>query len=190
MDKILNAFLDKIVIPNLKGRYKEISQWKNNWVFTIQEALMQIAIFRNDKLSFNWVKDEFKKSFETAVEASGKNTETTRDMIHCQFQIASQVQICEMCFHQGVFIYSMLENRLCKSVEYHAYILNGGVPKNINKSELHDVWFMDCVWEIVYNHFNKRKDLPMPETKKLLSQRRPEMITFNWGPAILHYTTQ
>ena len=187
LDASLNAFLDSIILPNLHGRYVEISRWHNNWILTIQEALLQIAIYRNNIQLFNKTVKEYKEiANKTYVGGEGQNTETQRDICpHCQFQIASHIQIAEIAFHQGVT--DLYTDSLRKSVEYHAAILNGLVPDNV---KLKDVWFMPCSWEIAYNHYQNRVKTPMPETKKLLSKKRPEGMSFNWGPGFLHENTK
>jgi hypothetical protein len=187
-ERRFNGFLDKIILPNLNTRYPEIFKWNNNWILTIQEAILQIAFFRNDLARARWVVDEFKKSLQQCVLPCGMCTETKRDQIHAQFQLGSIVQVCEMCFHQGSDMYTPA---ILKCLEHHAFILQGGIPPGVKKEELKDVWFMPCVWDIAYNHYVNRKKLTMPETEKLLAgkNRRPEKLTFNWGPAWIHFKT-
>jgi hypothetical protein len=77
-------------------------------------------------------------------------------------------------------------------MEYHASILNGKKPNDIKPEELKDVWFMPSVWDIGYNHYINRKKLSQKiliETEILLKSKnnRPEKLTFNWGPAWIHY---
>lgn len=180
-----NKFLDNLILPNLINRYKEITKWNNNWILTMQEALIQIALFRDDRKLFDDTVEDFKKSFGCCVHECGMNTEIKRDQIHSQFQIASIVNICEMVWHQGIDLYS---DKVFKCMEYQAFILNGGIPNEVKKEELKDVWFMPSSWEIGYNHYVYRKKMPMKETEKLLNKKRPEHLTFCWGPGWLHYT--
>lgn len=183
-EKLFNSFLDKIIIPNLENRYKEIVKWNNNWVLTIQEARIQIAIFKEDRTTFNTMIEEFKKSFNCCVFDCGMNTEIKRDQIHSQFQIGSIINICEMAWHQGIDLYS---DKVMKCMEFQAFILNGNIPPEVKKEDLKDVWFMPSSWEIGYNHFRNRKKYLMPETGKLLVKNRPERLTFCWGPGWTHY---
>lgn len=146
-------------------------------------------MYRNEVLTVNKYVEEFKKASCCCVNDIGFSTETKRDQCHLQFQIGSLVQICELCWQQGVDLYSVGDGRIRKCMEYHAYILNGGVPAEVKKEELKDVWFLSCSWEIGYNHYVNRRKRQMPETLKLLSKpmTRPEGMTFNWGPGWLHY---
>jgi hypothetical protein len=191
-EKRLNTFINTMFLPNLHNRYIEISKWKNNWILSIQEALLQIAVFRNDVSECNRIISEFLKTLPLCVPFEcGQCTETTRDLIHAQFQIGSIVQIAELCWHQGVDVYSYKDNLIMKCMEFHAFTLNGGTPIGIKKDDLKDVWFMPSAWDIGYNHFYNRKKVIMPETSKLLSKpkNRPERLSFNWGPGWIHYNS-
>jgi hypothetical protein len=185
-ERQFNIYIDKFVLPTLKSRYNEIQKWNNNWILTIQEALMQIALFRNDVKEFNILIEQFCKQCTVCINSNdGSCTETYRDLIHSQFQIASMIQISEMCWHQGIDIYSHHDKCLKKCMEFHASILNGAIPQGRNKSELKDVWFMPSAWEIGYNHYANRMKEALPHTLSLLNTKnnRPEKASFNWGPS-------
>jgi hypothetical protein len=122
----------------------------------------------------------------------GSCTETNRDLIHSQFQIASAIQIAEMCWHQGIDIYSCHSECLMKCMEFHASIINGSVPVGRKKEDFKDVWFMPSAWETGYNHYSSRKNKPLPNTLRLLTTRnnRPERASFNWGPSWMFFQSQ
>ena len=183
-DEILfNKFLDKIIIPNLVNRFEEVKKWKNNWIFTMIEALLQIYMYRNDIGGCNSMIGEYKSLLKQCISECGCNTENKRDMIHCQFQMASQIQIAEMAWHQGVNVYDSI---ILTSMEYQARILNG----EFKTEDIKDNWFLPSSWEIGYNHFVNRMHKSMPNTLKLLTGKRPESkMSFNWGPGCLHYNT-
>lgn len=183
-DKVFNRFIDKIALPNLIGRFEEVKKWKNNWIFTIIEALIQIYMYRDDVDSVNKLVIVYKDLLKQCIQTCGCNTENKRDMIHCQFQLASQIQIAEMLWHQGVDLYDPL---MLVSMEYQARILNGEIPCELKKEDIKDNWFLPSSWEIGYNHYVNRKKKIMPHTSKLLSINKPEVtMSFNWGPGILH----
>lgn len=189
-EKRINKLIDTLFLPNLRQRYEEIRRWKNNWILSITEALIQIALFRNDRKEFFRLIEEYKKHVvECVPNQSGKSTETTRDLIHAQFQIGSIVQICEMAWQQGITdLYSFNDEIVKKTMEYHASILLGNVPSDVKKEELKDVWFMPCSWEMGYNHFWNRQKTPMSFSKELLQKKRPETASFNWGPSWMFYS--
>ena len=187
----MNKMIDTIFLPNLKKRYEEIRRWNNNWILTMTEALIQIALFRGDFQEFVRLNEEFKKHFIACVpHSNGRSTETTRDLIHAQFQIGSIIQICEMAWHQKINLYSFLDERARKTMEYHAEILLGRVPNDVKKEQLKDVWFMPCVWEMGLNHYKNRMKKSMPFTEELLNKKRPETASFNWGPSWMFFESQ
>lgn len=188
------SFLNRIVLPNLTNRYNEIIKWNNNWILTIQEALLQYYLYIDDNQNVNKIINEFKYVIKKCIiHDCGRCSETTRDLIHSQFQLGSMVQIAEMCWNQGVDIYSLHNNIIYRCLEFHSNILNGSIPEGIKKEELKDVWFMPSVWDIAYNHYVMRIKINggMPHTDKLLRTKtnRPERLTFNWGPAWIHHNS-
>lgn len=188
------VFLSKILIPNLTNRYNEIVKWNNNWILTIQEALLQYYLYIDDIQNANKIIIEFKDAIIKCITHDcGRCSETTRDLIHSQFQLGSMVQVAKMCWNQGIDIYSFNNNIIYICLEFHANILNGSVPEGIKKEELKDVWFMPSIWDIAYNHYVMRTKINgrMPHTDKLLKTKtnRPERLTFNWGPAWIHYNS-
>ena len=186
----INNFIDRILLPNLTGRYNEIIKWNNNWILTIQEALMQIYIFRNDIAKFKWVIEEYKKAApKTFLGTTGKNTECERDFVHATFQLHSHIQICEIARHQGINLYSDLIRASC---EYIAAVINGEVPADIKKENIKQPWFVPGAWDIAYNYFVNADNKPMPKTAAMLSaqNRRPENSSFNWGPGWSHHLSK
>jgi hypothetical protein len=186
-------YLDRIFLPNLTGkRYIEIFRYNNNWTITINEALLQIALFKEDKVSFLYYIEEYKKILVNCIMPTGQLQETKRDMWHSQAGIASFIQCAELCYQQGIDIYSCNNNLLKTCMEYHAKIIsnNGNPPPPDfpkDKLPIKDIYFFRCVWEVGYNHYANRKNIDMPETKALLIRYRPEQAVFNWGVGWLHY---
>jgi hypothetical protein len=187
-----NEYIDKFVIPTLRGRYTEVQKWNNNWILTIQEALIQVALFRNNVSEFNDIVEQYCKQLTKCIDLKeGSCTETYRDLIHSQFQIASMIQIAEMCWHQGIDIYNHGGECLPKCMEFHASILNGNIPTGKTKEQLKDVWFMPSAWEVGYNHFSNRLKRQLPQTLTLLNTKnnRPEKCSFNWGPSWMFFNS-
>lgn len=186
LEKSLGVFIDKIMLPNLTGRYKEIIKWNNNWILTILEALMQIYIYKDDIEKFKWCIDEYKNIRPRMfLGETGKNNEIERDIIHASFQLLSHINICEMAYHQGIVLYDQL---IWKSCEYIASIINGKVPADMTKEKIKDPWYMPACWEIAINHYVRRMKMPMPESESMMQQkkRRPEGATFCWGCGWTH----
>lgn len=141
---------------------------------------MQLAIFRENVREFEWIVNAYRGLFEIYVKPwkTGQCGETRRDQVHAQFGIGSMINICEMAWHQGVDLYTP---ELHKCMEYHASILNGIVPADIQANEIKENRFQPIGWEIGFQHFTKQKKMPMPQTQKLLEGKRPEWCIFCWG---------
>lgn len=179
-------WIDNVMIPNLLTRYQEIKKWKNNWILTILEALMQIYIFKGDVEKLNWALQEYTTIRKTMwVGDTGKNNECERDIVHATFQLHSHLQICEMARHQGANVY---EDMILKSSEYIASIINGKCPIDIKKEAIKDPWYVPGAWEIGLEYFVRLNGKQMPETTVMLNKkgRCPEDASFNWGPGWPH----
>ena len=94
--------------------------------------------------------------------------------------------VCELAWQQGDDLYAALDNRLMKGYEYVSkYNLGYDVPF----AQWTDITGKYCQWteiskqgrgrympvfEIAYNHFARRKGLPMPYTLQVLEQIQAE----------------
>lgn len=173
------AFVNKLMLPVLT---KPLG-WDdaNNWGLTRCEARLQIAILKNDVGEFNGRLDEYRRILPRYVQANGQTGELARDLVHAQFGTGSLIQIAEIAWHQGVDIYNLYNNRMWTTLELVAAVLQGYVPPNLKPSDIKEPWFLPCGWDIGYNHYNRRKKLPMPKVASLMSKKRPEKYTFHWG---------
>ena len=87
--------------------------------------------------------------------------ETCRDLRHVQHGFGGLIQTAEIAWHQGVDLYSERGNRLLTGLEFYAkYVLGAQVPPNLCKGVLSSTDAMPS-WEIAYNHYNHRMNLPM-----------------------------
>lgn len=176
VQEIFNGWIDKVIYPLFCWKIT----WVNNWNLTMTEARMQLAIFRDNKSDFDWAVNAYRKIFDIYVKPwkTGQCGETRRDQVHAQFGIGSMINICEMAWHQGIDLYTP---ELHKCMEYHASILNGIVPSDIQANDIKENRFQPIGWEIGFQHFTKQKKLQMPQTQKLLEGKRPEWCIFCWG---------
>jgi hypothetical protein len=144
------------------------------------EARMQLAILREDKEEFDKMVLEYKRVFLVYVLpwSTGQCLETKRDIVHSCFGLGSMINICEMAWHQGVDLYNI---ELMRCIEYHARIINGEVPSDLQPSEIKENRFQCIGWEIGYRHFKTIKNLAMPHTERLLMKYRPEKACLCWG---------
>src|SRR5262249_51520961 len=121
----------------------------------------------------------------------GQWQESGRDQSHTVMGIGLLGAICEMAWKQGDDLYSYDNNRFLAGCEYvakynlgedvpfKAYTFDKGVQKVQSDTARGD---LRPVWELVYNHYVKRKGLPAPWTTKMAEKVRPEGGGGNYGP--------
>jgi len=176
VEKYFKKWISTIIYPCLTTKLT----WTNNWNLTMTEARLQLAIFKEDYSEFDYTIQEFKRLFEIYVlkYKSGQCLETKRDIVHSCFGIGSMINICEMAWHQGIDLY---RKELKECMEYHAMIINGGIPYDLKSEEIKENRFQPIGWEIGLRHFTKIKKWEMPHTRNLLEKYRPEKAIFCWG---------
>lgn len=113
----------------------------------------------------------------------GQWQESGRDQGHTMMGIGIMGAICEMAWKQGDDLYGYDDNRFLAGCEYVAkYNLGEDVPfKPYTYDKGTQTVVSDDsrgnsrpVWELVYNHYVKRKGLPAPCTTRMAEKERPE----------------
>ncbi|NBP00498.1 MAG: hypothetical protein EBU90_10320 [Proteobacteria bacterium] len=182
-----DKFLDNIAVPVLTTRFNEILAWKNNWILSMIECLLQIAFYRDDTSTASKMISQFQKSVIESTETSGLNTDSRRgDCYHFCFAVSSQIQILEMCWHQKIPVSKEVVQRIADSFNIHARFLIGEHVPGLTDT-CPKYWFTHCTWEVALTYY-QRMNIKLEAVEKLLSRNRPETLSFNWGPGWLHYT--
>ncbi|MEU3922394.1 alginate lyase family protein [Streptomyces sp. NPDC029004] len=103
----------------------------------------------------------------------GLAQETCRDFGHTGWGFAAAAHVAETARIQGLDLYSEVESRITKSLEFHAaYELGATVPSwlcggSVNRG-------IGSVLEVAYNHYADREGISLPTTKKLIqTKQRP-----------------
>ncbi|SDF77954.1 alginate lyase family protein [Chitinophaga filiformis] len=114
----------------------------------------------------------------------GQWQESGRDQGHTVLGIGLMGAFCEMTWNQGDDMYGYDDNRFLKGAEYVAkYNLMEDVPYTaytnclgVNQTVIGDGSRGNIrpVWELVYNHYVKRKGLSAPYTERFAAKVRPE----------------
>jgi hypothetical protein len=121
----------------------------------------------------------------------GQWQESGRDQGHTVMGIGLAGAICEMAWKQGDDLYGFDHNRFLAGCEYVAkYNLGEDVPfKPYKNDKVVQTAASDSargnlrpVWELVYNHYVKRKGLPAPYTTRMAEKVRPEGGGGDYGP--------
>ncbi|MEV0407152.1 alginate lyase family protein [Actinoallomurus sp. NPDC050550] len=130
----------------------------------------------------------------------GQWQESGRDQGHTTLGIGLMGTFCEMAWNQGYDLYGYDDKRFLKGCEYVAkYNLGHDVPFTTY------TWYSGTpdkpgpiqkqtqispggrgnirpVWELVYNHYVRRRGLHAPWTKAMAAKARPEGGGGNYGP--------
>ena len=96
-----------------------------NWDTAAMKTLMAVAIFCDDRVLFDSVILYYchgcgNGRLENYLYTNGQCQESGRDQQHTQLGLAHLGDCCEMAWHQGIDLYSVVENRLLLGFEYTA----------------------------------------------------------------------
>jgi hypothetical protein len=130
----------------------------------------------------------------------GQWQESGRDQGHTTLGIGLAGSICEMAWNQGIDLYGYDDNRFLKGCEYVArYNLGQDVPftgftwkkgapgvwsgsQDITAVSPSDRGNVRPIWELVYNHYVRRRGLPAPNTAAYAAKARAEGGGGDFGP--------
>jgi hypothetical protein len=169
-----------------------------NWELSTADALIQIAVFLDDRASFDaaialWKRRVPAYIYMTSdgpappgipnqrITWNGARTyfdglcqETCRDLGHTQYGFAAMINAAETARIQGIDLYALDAERIVTALELHADYINRGASSNTACS-LNAV-SPDPMWEIAYNHYANRLAMPLPTVKQLIGNIRPTAI--------------
>jgi regulation of enolase protein 1 (concanavalin A-like superfamily) len=166
-----------------------------NWDAASQAAMISIAIFLDDRPMFDRaVRYYLAGSGDGALthyilNDTGQLQETGRDQGHSQLGIGLLSCVAETAWHQGINLYSAADNRLLKGFEYTAkYNLGQDIPftptndytgkYNHTRPSVRGKPDM-AIYEMVYNHYVNRMNLPAPFTAQAAALHRPEPLAID-----------
>jgi hypothetical protein len=172
---------------------KDLASFANgNWDSAALKTLMAIAVFCNDRPLFEKVLVYYQSGAGDGslpnyiINEEGQCQESGRDQGHTQLGIAHLADCSEIAWHQGLDLYSLLNNRLLKGFEYSAkFNLGNEVPylpaMDRTGKYLHekisqtDRGKLRAVYEEVYNHYVNRRGLAAPFSQQAAEKIRPEL---------------
>jgi hypothetical protein len=188
----IEQMFKRLFIPIMDTFYATPPYTNGNWGPVVTKTYMAAGIYFNDRKMYNRAKDFYlhtrdNGTIENYIDGeTGQTQESGRDQGHPQLALGAMATVCELAWQQGDDLYSALDNRLLKGYEYVAkYNLGYDVPFR----QWTDITGKYCDWvvisersrgafrpiyEIAYNHFNRRKGFPMPYTLEVLKKIRPE----------------
>lgn len=182
----------KVFLPVLDTFYKRNPYTNGNWGAIVTKAYMAAAIHFDDEKMYEKARAFYLGGYDNGTLAhyidgeTGQIQESGRDQSHCMLGLGAMATVCELAWQQGDDLYSAMDNRLLKGYEYVArYNLGYDVPFVRWQDITGKYCDWDCVsekargrymfvFDIAYNHYVNRMGLPMPFTKQVLEQIRPE----------------
>jgi hypothetical protein len=212
---MINVFypLSHSFLKNHNGAY--ITNYWANWDLCSMACLLAIGILCDEGDKVNEAVTYFKGgagwgAINHAVQfiqpgSLGQWQESGRDQDHTMFGIGLAGAICQMAWNQGIDLFGYNSNRLLAGCEYVAkYNLGNSVPftkftmhfgapggssryqavtavSAVSRGEVRPVW------ELVYNHYVKRRGLHAPYTALYASHARAEGGGGNYGESNAGY---
>lgn len=179
--------------PVLDKFYNVPAYTNGNWGAVATKTYLAIAIFTDNRKMYKKAIDFYYNGNDNGTlknyidETTGQIQVSGRDQGHSQLGIGALATTCEEAWVQGDDLYSAMNNRLLKGFEYVAkYNLgNDDVPFKVwtDITGKYSNWTIISdkdrgkfkpVYEMVYNHFVRRKGLSMPFTKQVIEKNGSE----------------
>jgi hypothetical protein len=187
-------------VERMKGMLKNVylprvingSGANGNWELSMIEASINIAVFIDDKASFDKAVGMWKRrvpayfylksdgarpvpaprgtaNWGTSYFVDGLAQETCRDFLHTQLGFGAAINAAETALQQGVDLYGAESQRLRTTMEFHADLLLGKPPGQICGGSL-ELRVLNT-WQIAYNHYKDRLGLELPLTLRLIMEK-------------------
>ncbi|WP_442587509.1 glycoside hydrolase family 97 catalytic domain-containing protein [Pedobacter sp. AW31-3R] len=189
----VTKMITTVFLPVAEKFYRVKAYTNGNWGAAVTKMYISAAIFLDNEDMYNKALDFYLNGNDNGTiknyisGTTGQIQESGRDQGHTQLGIGCMATVCEIAYNQGDDLYGLLENRLLKGFEYAArYNLgNDDLPFETWKDVTgkYSSWTKISplgrgkfipIYEMVYNHYVKRKGLKMPYTEEVLKRIRPE----------------
>ncbi|MBB5062397.1 alginate lyase family protein [Granulicella mallensis] len=153
-----------------------------NWDAAIMQTLAAIAVFTEDHALFEKVVTHYKFGQKNSgitkyVFPTGQCEESVRDMGHTQLGLGYFALTALVCWHQGIDLFGLADNRLALGFEYTSkYMLGEAVPYFGDIATKSRGSFSDF-YEVAYQHYRYVKGLDMPYTEQAVLKAREHAKT-------------
>jgi len=171
---------------------KDFAPFANgNWGTACIKTLLAMGVFLDDRPMFESAVDYYRNGAGDGrlthyiINETGQCQESGRDQAHTQLGLGHLADACEIAWHQGLDLYGEAHNRLLAGFEYTAqYNLGQEVPfalytDSTGKYKARVISGIDRnklrpIYEMVWNHYTRRRGLPAPFTQMAAEKIRPE----------------
>lgn len=163
-----------------------------NWDAACIKTTLAIGVFCNDRALFDRAVRYFRSGkgngrlTHYVINEAGQCQESGRDQQHTQLGLGLLAEACEIAWNQGVDLYAEADGRLLKGFEYTARYNLGdeAVPFSAHTDTTgkyrHKQISSDGrghlrpIYEMVWNHYQNRRGIPAPFTRRAADAIRPE----------------
>jgi len=192
LDKI-NNMITGLFLPIAEKFYATKAYTNGNWGAIITKMYLSAAIYFDNEAMYKKAIDFYYNGNDNGTiqnyisDSTGQIQESGRDQGHSQLGLGAMATACEIAWNQHDDLYGALNNRLLKGFEYVAkYNLgNNDMPfvtwKDITGKYSNWTVISDKgrgnfipIYEMVYNHYVRRKGLAMPYTEQVIKKIYPE----------------
>ncbi len=166
-----------------------------NWDTGCVATMLAIGVFCDDRDIFERAVEYYRhgkgngRLTHYIVNDAGQCQESGRDQQHTQLGLGHLAEACELAWNQGLDLYAANENRLLKGFEYTAkYNLGQEVPfvpftDTTGKYKATVIspegrGQLRPIYEMVWNHYERRRGLKTPYTRQAAEKLRPEGAAF------------
>jgi len=184
--------IQTIVCPVIK----DFATFANgNWDTGCIKTMMAMGVFLDDRAMFDRAVDYFHRGTGNGalthyvINATGQCQESGRDQQHTQLGLAHPPEACEIAWHQALEPYGPAGTRPLQWFENTAkYNLGQDVPftphtdlTGKNKAKVispEGRGRLRSIYEMVWNHYERRRGVPAPFTRRAAEKIRPEGAGF------------
>jgi hypothetical protein len=179
-----------------------ISHYWANWDLCNMNSVLAIGVLTDDRAKYDEAIAYFKNGagngsighavFYLHPGNLGQWQESGRDQGHNTLGIGLMGPFCEMAWKQGDDLYSYSDSRFFAGTQYVArYNLGNAVPyttydncDNVNQTVISETSRGNVrpIWELVFNHYVRRRGLSAPDIAAAAEQVRPEGGGGDYGP--------
>jgi hypothetical protein len=179
-----------------------ISHYWANWDLCNMDSMLAIGVLADDRAIYDEATNYFKNGAGTGSIGHvvvflhpgnlGQWQESGRDQGHATLGVGLMGAFCEMAWKQGDDLYGYDDNRFLAGAEYVArYNLGSDVPyvtysncDPVTQTVVAPAGMGDIrpIWELVYNHYVNRRNLPAPNVTAYAAKVRPEGGGGDYGP--------
>jgi hypothetical protein len=166
-----------------------------NWDTACIKTMLASGVFLDDRRLFDRAVDYYHHGTGNGalthyiINDSGQCQESGRDQQHTQLGLAHLAEACEIAWHQQRDLYGAAGNRLLRGFEYTAKYNLGQdvafVPHTDRTGKYHAKAIssegrgrLRAIYELVWNHYERRQPIPAPFTRQAAGKIRPEGAAF------------